>query len=154
QRFALRGVLRQMVTWTPLQEPAEGYSILIGCNSPLSRMLEANLKMLANQKLSSLDRIFVVFDTPAEQIGLGLEQQMRERFPHLPLSFIYYSRIQARVLATIGWGWAYSWLSWCKGIAATRTRYAFLQDFDAFLLRPDIIEERYHAIRQRNDQYL
>ena len=45
-------------------------------------------------------------------------------------------------------------MSWCLGIAATKTRYALLHDFDAMLIRPGILEDRYQAIKQRGDEYV
>jgi hypothetical protein len=62
--------------------------------------------------------------------------------------------MQARVLDAIGWGWAYAWLSWCLGVAATRSRYAVLHDLDLLTLDDQFLEKRFAAIRERDLQYL
>jgi hypothetical protein len=154
QRAVLRAVLGRLVSWEPISGPRNGYSVLIGCNATLSSMVGANLRTLSRQDRSNMDRIIMVMDRPKEQIDLPVEKQMRERFPELPLQFIYYTPIQARLLHAIGWGWAYAWLSWSLGIAQVQTRYALLQDFDALLLHPGILEERFRAICERGDQYV
>jgi hypothetical protein len=154
QRWALRSLLRKLVRWEPLREPREGYTILIGCSSPLAPMLLTNLLMLSRQRRDNLDRIVMVFDRPSDKIDIPIEQRAREAFPQLPLEFVYYTPVQAKALAAIGWGWSYAWLSWCLGIAHTRTRYAFLQDFDAYLIQSDLIESRYALMREARVEYL
>ena len=154
QRAVLRALLRPLIRWRPMAAAQEGCTILIGCTAPLARMLGATLAMLDRQQMPCVREVIVVVDRPAASIGFDVEHVMCERFPRLPLKFIFYTPLQARVLGLISWGWAYAWLSWAIGLAHTRTRYAFLQDFDAMLLRPDFIEERYRAIRERQVQYL
>jgi hypothetical protein len=117
-------------------------------------MTGAVLRMLQRQHRTNLDRILVVFDRPRERIAFPVESRMCERFPDLPLTFLYYNPQQARTLGAIAWGWAYAWLSWSIGIAHTTTKHAILQDFDALLLRPDMLEERYSTILSRSDEYV
>jgi hypothetical protein len=103
--------------------------------------------------MENLDRIIVVFARPKEEIPCPIEQQMRQAHPSLPLEFIYYSPTQARVSKSVAKTWVYSWLSWCLGMAASRTQYCLLHDFDAMLVKPDIIESRYDEIRRRGVEY-
>jgi len=154
QRAALRVLLRALVSWKPMDQPAPGYSLIIGSLAELPRVLEANLTMLQRQDRTHLHEVIVVVDRPRAWLSGGFEQAIRGRHPDLPLRFLYYTPVQARTLAAIGWAWCYSWLSWCRGIAACRTRYALLHDLDALLLREDLLEQRYTAIRQRGCQYL
>jgi len=153
QRALLRSIIRRFSSFTPIDDPKPGYSILIGCSTPLAGMLEVNLSLLARQELTNLDQIIVAFDHPADQLPLPVEKLAREHFPLLPLRFEYYSPFQARVFATLGLPWTYSWASWMKGLMACRTKYALLHDFDAMLLRKDIIEERYRETNARNAQW-
>jgi hypothetical protein len=153
QRWLLRSVLRTLADWRPLPEAQDGYTILIGCSSQLARMLLTNLLLLSRQRRGNLRKIVVIFDRPSDQIGTPIERAAREAFPDLPLQFVYYTPLQAKVLGAIGWGWAYAWLSWCLGIAQAQTRYAFLQDYDAYLLQPDVIETRYDRIRRAGVEY-
>ena len=152
-RSVLHQRIQELVTWDALPSPREGYSIVIGCNTPLAEMLGANLNMLERQNLDHLDRIYVVMDSPREQMPFDVEAELGKRFPTLPLHFLYYTPLQARTLRKLGHPWIYAWLSWCLGMSAARTRYCFLHDFDAMLITPDIIESRYQQIVARSAQY-
>jgi hypothetical protein len=154
QRAAMRLVLRRLAAWRPLENPEAGYTAIIGCNGQLAAMIGADLKMLSCQDRENLKNIVIVIDRPKSEITFPVEQSMRDKYPELPLQFAYYSPTQTRILNAIGWGWAYAWLSWSTGIALTKTRYALLQDFDAILINPDALEQRYGAIVERGDQYL
>lgn len=145
--------LRHLITWKPLRNPKSGYTIIIGCNTPLAEMVGANLRMLQQQRMEHLDRIIIVFDRPKEQIEYPVEQEMRRMYPTLPLLFLYYSEKQARVTRSFARPWVYSWASWCTGMAAAETKYCMFHDFDAMLLNPDIVESRYLALKQGDAQY-
>lgn len=153
RRAALRTILRPLVKWAPLDQPEQGYTVLIGCLASMLPVLRANLALLQKQDRQNLREIIAVIDAPRKDMGQEAEA-LRAQFADLPLRIIFYSPMQARVLRTINWAWCYSWLSWSLGIAACRTRYALLQDLDALLLRPDLLEQRYQAIRQRGNEYL
>lgn len=154
RRAGLRAMLRPLLSWRPLDEPEDGYSAIIGCASGLAPLLLTNLRMLARQQSPNLRKVLVIWDRRPTPQTEEVSAQARREYGRLPLEFVHYTPAQARVLAAVGWGWCYSWLSWSIGIAAARTRYALLHDFDAMLIRPDILEERYEAIRQRQDQYV
>lgn len=153
-RSLLRVALQGLVRFQPLDAPRDGYSIIIGCNMRLARMLGCNLKFLARQELRNVDRIFVVLDRPREELPEDIEPRIRKDFPALPLEFVYYSRFQRRVCAAVRWPWVQSWLSWSLGISRVRTRHAFLHDFDAMLLAPGIVEARYQEIRKAGVEFL
>ncbi len=112
------------------ENPRRGYSIVIGCNTPLAEMLGANLKMIERQRLENLDRIFHRARSAA--IGDALPDRICNcaRAFDLPLRFVYYTDHQSETARKVGQPWVYAWLSWCLGIAAARTRYCFLHDFD------------------------
>lgn len=155
QRWALRTLLRPIVNWKPLgQTPASGYSVAIGCLASMPKVLQANLAFLAKQQRDSLHEIIVVVDNTRQHVGVDLEAQLRQQFPQLPIRVLYYTALQTRILKTINWGWAYAWLSWSKAIGAAQTQYVLLHDLDAMLLRNDILEERYQAIKSRGHQYV
>ena len=155
QRWALRALLRPIISWKPLRsDPESGYSVAIGCLASMPKVLQANLAFLAKQKRDNLHEIIVVVDNTREYVGRDLESELREQFPQLPIRVLYYSAMQTRILKAINWGWAYAWLSWCKAIAAAQTQYMLLHDLDAMLLRDDILEERYLAIKARGHQYV
>lgn len=154
RRLVVRALIRGLVRWEPLSSPLPGYTVVIGCNSALLRMLACNLQFLARQDLRSADRILVVVDRPRATLVDDAEASLRGRFPSLPLEFLYYTARQRRVCDLIGWPWVQSWLSWSLGIARARTRHGFLHDFDAMLLRPDLLETHHRAIQSRGHEYL
>lgn len=154
RRSVIRQLIRPLTRWKRLDNPREGYSIVIGCNVPLVRMISCNLRFLSQQNLEHAEQIFIVLDRPRDQMPDDIEDAVRQRFPSLPLRFLYYGRLQSAICGAIGWPWVQCWLSWALGIARVGTRYAVLHDFDAMLLRPGILEERYQAIRARQHQYV
>jgi hypothetical protein len=154
RRWAIRRLISGLASWRPLPAPSDRVTIVIGCNVALARMISCNLRFLSRQDLSHVDRILIVLDRPRAQMEDDVEPGVLARFPSLPLEFLYYDDRQRRTCRLIGWPWVQSWLSWSIGIGHARTRYVLLHDFDAMLLRPDIVEERYRGIRERGDQYV
>jgi hypothetical protein len=154
RRLPIRRMIGKLTQWDPLERPKEGYSIIIGCNTRLARMLGCNLKYLAQQDLRHLDKVLVILDRPRDELADDIEDVIRSRFLTLPLEFVYYNKMQRWVCDTIRWPWVKSWLSWSIGAGRLNTRYAFLHDFDAMLLRSDIIEERFHTICERGHEYV
>jgi hypothetical protein len=154
QRALLRAAIRPLVQWKPMGSPEPGYSVLIGCTARLWRMLGANLRMLARQDLKDMREIIVVFDRPCRGLMGRVEPHFRRAFPDLPMRFTYYSPAQYALCATLRWAWVYAWASWSMAIAATKTRFALLHDFDAMPLREDILRERHERIARGGVQYL
>ncbi len=115
------GQFGNLANWQPLENPRRGYSIVIGCNTPLAEMLGANLKMLERQRLENLDRIFIVLDQPRSQMHFRSNRNCAS-FPDLPLHFIYYTDHQSETARKVGQPWVYAWLSWCLGIGAAKRR--------------------------------
>jgi len=153
QRAVLRAYIGRMAHWEPMHNPLEGYSICIGGSAPLAAMLGANLELLARQDLSHCHKIYIVFDRPKEELPLPIEQLMREKHPLLPLQFDYYTRAEAKAFKRVGFPGCYSWFSWHKALARCQTRYAILHDFDALLIKPTILEDRFQSIQQLQSQW-
>jgi hypothetical protein len=137
-----------------MEVPSPGYSIVVACHHRFPEMLIANLRLLARQDLTHMDRLIIVFDTVPDDRLAAIELRMLRDFPAFRIQFLYQTHYQARLLGLINWGWVDCWLSYCKGIDAATTRYVMLHDMDAMLLRQDIVEERFAAIRERDDQYV
>jgi len=154
QRSILRTAIAPLVSWSPLSDPSEGYTVIVGCHGLLGSLLLANLAMISRQDCRGIDRIILVIDRPRAQMPKDIEPVVRSRFGSLPIEFIYYRAWQRRIATMIGWAWVFSWMSWAMGIASTRTRFAMLHDFDAFLLEPHILLDRYKLICQRQDTYV
>lgn len=153
-RRAMSAAIAPLVSWQPLTNPQPGYTVLVGCNRNLGGLLMANLAALARQERTNLREVILTIDGSEEEVGFNVAERAKAVAPGLPVRVIHYTEAQRTVSRKIDWGWVYAWLSWCVGIAHTTTRYAMLHDFDALLLRPDVLEERYREIQARNVEYL
>ena len=153
-RAMLRAAIRPLISWKPMTSPRDGYTVVVACNSRLTPMLGVNLRLLAAQTPDRLRELILVFDSVRTPAHEDLERRVAAEHPHLPVRYIYYTPVQQRVTRTINWGWVYSWLSWCTGLSAATTRHVILHDFDALLIRRDILEERYAEILRRGHEYV
>lgn len=154
QRAALRLVLRPLMRWSRLDEPVPGYSIVIACHAHFARMLIGNLRLLLKQDLSGLDRVIVCFDGPKTPALEEFEREAKREFAKLNLLCLHQSAMQSAVLRRIGWGWVDCWLSYAKGIGASRTRWVMLHDMDAYLLQDDVIATRFEQMRQSDARFM
>lgn len=150
----LRVVLRWAVRWQPIAKPEPGYSIIIGASAPLSPMLAGNLLTLDRQQRDNLREIIVVFDRQRGSLPDSFEADLRKRFPRLPLTFLYYTAFQDRIAQRASLPGVYAWMSWAIAIAQVRTQYVFVQDFDAIVLNPQFIEQRFKLIREKQVHWL
>ena len=114
----------------------------------------ANLAALARQKRDNLREVVLVIDGSAEEVGFDVRVRAGVVAPGLPVRVVHYNERQRRVSRRIDWGWVYAWLSWCIGIGECSTRYAMLHDFDALLLDPNVLEDRFREIQSRKVEYL
>lgn len=153
-RAGMRTLIRPLISWKPIAQPKDGYTILIGCTQRLVSMIWANLSMLNRCDMTGCDQVLIGIDSLPGELGIDLDAKAKEVAPNLRVKFLYYTPHQARITRLINWGWIYSWLNWSKGISQTRTKYAFLHDFDALLLNPSIIRQRWDMIRSMDVDYL
>lgn len=153
-RAGMRALISPLVHWTPMERVDDGYTVLIGCVYRLQAMIPANLRMLALQQAPHCREVILCIDCEPHEVDAGFEQRVREAAHPLALRCVFYSPRQRRITRLIDWGWVYAWLNWSMGIAHCTTRYAMLHDFDALLLNPDVLEQRYDAIRSQGVEYL
>lgn len=153
-RRGMAAMIAPLVSWEPMQQPGEGYSLLIGCNRNLGPMLLANLRLLTRQKRTNCKEVILAIDGTEAELGLKIKQRAVDVCEGMPIRFVHYSSKQISVTRMVDWGWIYAWLSWCIGIRECTTRYAMLHDFDALLLNPDVLEERYAQVQQRGVEFL
>lgn len=153
-RKVMRAMIRPLVSWEPMRDPIDGYTVIIGCTERLMSMLWANLLLLNKLDLTGCDKVILVVDCLEEEIKSEWREKAREVAPNLNIEFVGYTKAQYRVAKRIDWGWVYAWLNWSLGIARTRTRHAFLHDFDALLLSRTAIVDRWREIKRLNVHYL
>lgn len=154
RRLVVRTIIRPMVSWRPMKDPKPGYTVVIGCLSDLAEMLPGNLACLRKQRLENANEILVVIDQPRSKLAFDVEGHLETAMPELPLRFIYFHPVTAWIVRAMRWGWINSWLSWCKGIANSSTRYVMLHDFDAMLVDPNFVDSRYREIEKQGVEFL
>ena len=146
RRWLLRAVIRNLVRWEPMSRPLPGYTVVVGVPAPLERIALPSLKLIEQQEREHLHEVLVVCDRPKSQMPTPIEDELQVAYPQLPMRFLYWTDWQRRVVNWLKFSWIDAWLSWCTGIAHTRTRFAFLHDLDAMLLRPTILQQQYQEI--------
>jgi hypothetical protein len=137
-----------------LKSAEPGFTIVVACHARFPEMLVPNFAQLIKQDLTGLHSVLIAFDSRRNDRLSGFEAVIRAKFPTLNIRCLYQSAMQSRATTAIAWGWVDCWLSYCKGIAEATTRYVFLHDMDAILLRPGIVAERYKSIQQGGEHFL
>lgn len=149
-RRSLKLALRPFLRWKALEEPVEGYSIVLGVPWALRHLLTVNLEFLSRADLSGVDRVFIVFDRTKRPGGDEFIGEIRAAFPGLPLDLRFQPRLAGGIVARIHRSKFYASLNWVTGLAACRTRYAILHDFDLYPLDPAYFERIHRALRDGN----
>jgi hypothetical protein len=136
-------MIRKLVSWEPIKQPQDGYSIIIGCMRDLAPLAIANLKMCARTQSNRRQEIILVFDCPVEEIPEAVTRAVAELSTSTRVSLIGYDQRQYRVARRINWGWVYCWLSWCLAFRHASTRAVIIHDLDALPLASGFFEEVY-----------
>ena len=150
KRYPMHQMIRNGVTWEPLRDPADGYSIIIGCMHKIPEIAVANLRMTANCDLSRCQEILMVFDCTEEQMPHSLKRSLESVECSSSVRFLYYNAQQSRVSRKIDWGWVYAWMSWSIGISCCNTRHVILHDLDALPLDPSLFDTLYQRARSNS----
>lgn len=148
-REGTKHALRPWVRWKGLEAPREGYSIVLGVPWALRHLLAVNLRFVAAQEREGLDRVFVVFDRPAQEAGDAFIAATVEAFPELPLDLRFQPRPAADLVHRVGRSKFYASLNWVTGLAHCETRHAVLHDFDLFPVQPDFFRRIHRSLRER-----
>ena len=146
RRRLLTRSLVDLVKWAPLESPAPGYTIVIGCVTDLAGIAMANLKALERCDLTRCAELLLVFDRPIAEVHVLNE--LPESVGGAPVRVLGYDARQARTSRRIGWGWVYSWLSWSIGVGAARTRAVCLHDLDAMPLEGGLFERLFEEFER------
>jgi hypothetical protein len=140
RRAPMHLLIRDLANWEPLAEPMEGYTVVIACMKALAPVAVANLQLCVRQECPGLRELILVFDCPPEEIPREVLGAVEEASRSIDVRLLGYDRRSHRVARRINWGWVYSWLSWCKGIAEARTRAVLIHDMDAMPIHPGLFE--------------
>jgi len=150
RREALKAALRPFLSWTPLESPDDGFSIILGTPWSLRELLSVNLRFVEMTDTAELKRIHIVFDRPAQPAGDAFIEEVRRRHPGLPLTFHFHPPRAGWIVERIGESKFFASLNWVTGLAACTTRHAVLHDFDLYPLTPDLFTGVVEAMRRRD----
>jgi len=149
-REAVKLLLRPLLHWTPLTDPAPGYSIILGVPWHLRELLPVNLMFLARTDLANCHRIHVVFDRRHRPTHDAVADEARRRYPELPLSFHHYPPVSGRIIEATNVSTFYNSMNCAVALADLETRWAILHDFDLYPLVPEYFAEVHRQMMERD----
>ena len=153
KRMPMVSQLRDLVSWEPLAQPEEGYTVVIGCMAALPDVAVTNLNLMRRMNMPSAKQVILVFDRPKPLMPEGLTGHIEEARGDIPITILNYSEKQHAVAERIKWGWVYAWMSWSIGIGASTTRHVLLHDLDAMPVNPDFFERRYELAKDSSKAF-
>ncbi|TVQ32168.1 MAG: hypothetical protein EA376_06730 [Phycisphaeraceae bacterium] len=153
RRSPLHASIRGLTSWTPMQSPEEGFTVVVGCMHRLAPLATANLRFLEASEPEGLREIILVFDCVESDLPATVKRARDEWDGPAPLRIICYSDRQAQTASKINWGWVYSWLSWSIGVGAASTRHVLLHDLDAFPVDPGLLSGQWRRAVESGAQF-
>lgn len=149
-RRMIRAILSPLLSWEPLREPVEGYSLILGVPWELRHMLPVNLQFVARQDLSGLDKLFVVFDRTQRPGAEHLIEQVRRSYPQLPIEVLFHADLPGRIVEKVNVSTYYNSMNCVTALRRMRTRHAILHDFDLYPLVPHYFRSIWDCLRKRD----
>lgn len=148
-RESIKLLLRPMLRWEYLDDPVEGYTIMLGVPWELRHLLKVNLDFVSRTDLTHCHRICIVFDRKRKPGYLQIVKEIRSVFPKLPISFNHYARLPGSIVEKVNVSTFYNSLNCATLLPKVKTRYAILHDFDLYPLVPEYFESVYRSIKHR-----
>jgi hypothetical protein len=129
--------LTPLMSWTPLKEPKDGFSIILCVPWDLRHLLHVNLRFVEKTDLNSVRQIFVVFDRCKLPEMEAIESRTRQVFPQLPLEFLHYPLLSGKCIEKIHVSRFFIGRSATLALKKCETQYAIFHDFDLYPLVDD-----------------
>jgi len=149
KRDVLKRVLGAFLDWTPIHNPKDGFSIILGVPWALRHLLQVNLQFVAKTDLVQLHRIHIVFDRIKQHGAEEFIARMHQSFPGLPMTFRFHPPISGHLTGLIDQSKFYASMNWTLGLGECETRYAVLHDFDLYPLVPHYFSAMVAVMRGR-----
>ncbi len=148
-RRIIRGILRPMLRWQPLDAPVYGYSIILGVPWGLRHLLPVNLRFVARTDLTDLVKLYIVFDRTQRPGAEDLIRDVHQSFAQLPIEFLFHPPVAGKIVERINVSTYYNSMNCVTALSQCRTKYALLHDFDLYPLEPGYFREVVQAMQQR-----
>jgi hypothetical protein len=143
--------LFNLVSWKPMEEPEEGYTVVIACMQNLVEIAIANVALISRMNLPKMKELIVVFDVTED--NFSYQDQILEAAGDLPIQIVHYSPKQEAVGKRFSWGWTYAWISWTKAISLVKTKHVLLHDLDAMAIDKNLFENLYNSAVSHNSSF-
>lgn len=153
KRVPMHLAIRGLTSWTPLEKPEPGYTVIIACMHELASVAAANLAAISRMQLSHMRELILIFNCTEDKLPPSVMSLVETLRPKLPVRVLCYTPQQEQAAAKLRWGWVYAWLSWCIGVGAARTRHVILHDLDALPLHPSLFDHRYQQAMETGSQF-
>ncbi|NRB09172.1 MAG: hypothetical protein HRU34_20045 [Richelia sp.] len=154
----LRTILRTIARWSPLKDPEEGYTVIIGVPWQLWELIDIPLLSLQGADMSSCREVILAVDTTEAQLkqkyGTDRVAKTLENYADLQPRLLYYNEWQNLICRVLRWNWVDCWLTWVIGLAKTNTRFALLHDFDAVVIDPEFCEKHFKMIAETDRAFV
>jgi len=150
-RSMRRHQISNLVEWTAVEtdQPLEpGCTILLGMCSKLPTIIHANLACLQKAQWAELKAVYIIVDCQKQEFDASLEAELIQTFPELNISFFYYTQQQSKQAEQLKLPYLYAWMSWCIGLKHTTTQSVLIHDYDALILSPTRLGQRYRTFQQ------
>ncbi|WP_152051731.1 hypothetical protein [Tautonia marina] len=147
KRELIKQILNPLMTWSRLDDPRPGFSILLGVPWALRHLLAVNLRFVSRQNLDDLVGVHLVFDRIKQPGGDAFVESIRQRFPELPLDFQFHPPIAGRITEKVNQSKFYAAMNWTRALAACQSRYAILHDFDLYPIDPRYFARMYETLK-------
>jgi hypothetical protein len=149
-REAVKFLLARLLSWRPLTNPSDGFTIILGVPWDLRHLLNVNLRFVEKTDLSRLEKLFVVFDRRKKPEMAVIESKIRAEFSALPLDFLWYPPVSGAVIERVHVSTFYNSMNTTLALSKCNTKYAVLHDFDLYPLRPDHFTSIVLAMQSKN----
>jgi hypothetical protein len=143
RRLPIYLLINNLVKWEPLDEPLEGYTVVIACMKALTPIALANLECCVRQDCPRMHELILVFDCPFEEIPPEVKRAVVEASGSIKIRLLTYDQRKLRIAKLFDLPWVYSWLAWTTAMAEARTRAVIIHDLDALPLDPGVFETLY-----------
>jgi len=149
KRESVKAALRPVLRWKPLEQPEPGFSIVLGTPWDLRHLLPVNLHFISRLDLTGLEKIHVVFDRTKKRGARKFIEEVIGTFPSLPLDFRFHPALAGAIVRAADQSKFYASLNWVTGLAACKTRYAVLHDFDLYPLQADFFQRIVNSMQDQ-----
>ena len=149
-RNAIASALDVMQRWPRLDKPLDGFSIMLGVPWDLRHLLTTNLRFIEHTDTSELVDLHVVIDRSWRP---GMDELIRKaeaEHPSLPLRFHFYPSLSGKIVESVHVSTFYNSMNCITALAACRTKWMVLHDFDLYPLRSDHFTGIVDAMRRED----